>query len=101
MRDVDIEARLRSALRADAETLPFSITHAELERRSALRRRARDSRRLSLVAAGVAALAVGALVVLASGWVRTPPVGESSPAAVIPPSSHEPSFAPAPSATAD
>ena len=101
MRDVDIEARLRSALRADAETLPFSITHTELERRLALRRRARDGRRLSLVAAGVAALAVGSIVVLANGWLRTPPVGQSSPAAVIPPSSHEPAIATAPSATAD
>jgi hypothetical protein len=39
-----------------------------------LRRRARDGRRLSLVAAGVAALAVGSIVVLANGWVRTPPI---------------------------
>ena len=101
MHDVDIEARLRSALRTDADALPFTITHTELERRLALRRRARDGRRLSLVAAGVAVLAVGSIVVLANGWLRTPPVGQSSPAAVIPPSSHEPTIAPAPSATAD
>lgn len=70
MHDANPEERLRSVLRQEGDGLPFTITPDELERRLALRRRARNGQRLSLLAAGVAALAVGTIFALGSGWFR-------------------------------
>ena len=52
MHDTNLEERLRSVLRQEGDGLPFTITTEELERRLALRRRDRNGRRLSLMAAG-------------------------------------------------
>ena len=96
MHDREIEDRLRTALRAEGDALPLTITTAELERRLASRRRARSGGRLRLIAAGVAVVAVGSLAVMAVGWLRPPAVGslpELSP-------SHGASAAVSPSPTA-
>jgi len=74
MHDTRLEDQLRSALRADADGLPFTITADELERRLALRRRDRAGRRVGLLAAGVAAIAVGSMVALSSGLLAPPNV---------------------------
>ncbi len=54
MHDREIEDRLRTALRAEGDALPLTITTAELERRLAMHRRARDGHWARLLAAGVA-----------------------------------------------
>ena len=75
MHDSRLEDQLRSALRADGEGLPLTITTDELERRLALRRRERNGLRLTLVAAGIAVVAVGSIVAFGNGWLRMPAVG--------------------------
>jgi hypothetical protein len=75
MHDSQIEQELRTALRAEGEAPPLTITAAELERRLAARRRQANGRRLSLVAAAVAVVAVGSMVALTNGWLRLPAVG--------------------------
>ena len=67
MHDANLEERLRSVLRQEGDGLPFTITTEELERRLALRRRERNGRRLSLMAAGLAAVAVGTIFALGGG----------------------------------
>lgn len=67
MRDIPVEDRLRSHLRAEGDALPFTITVEELERRFAARRRARSDRRISLLAAAVAAVAIGTVFGLSNG----------------------------------
>ena len=80
MHDQRLEDQLRGALRIEGDALPFTITEAELERRLTLRRRDRFGQRLSLMAAGVAVLAVAGIVGIGNGWVRLPAVGvEASP----------------------
>ena len=74
MHDDTIEQRLRAALRAEADGLPLTVTPDELERRLALRRRERTSRRFGLLAAGVAAIAVGTVFAIAVGPFRGPNV---------------------------
>jgi hypothetical protein len=91
MHDANLEERLRSVLRQEGDSIPFTITTEELERRLALRRRARNGQRLSLVAAGVATVAVGAIFALGSGWLTNGPVGGIDAT---------PSPAPTPTATA-
>ena len=99
MHDTNLEERLRSVLRQDGDGIPFTITTEELERRLALRRRARTGQRMSLMAAGLAVLAVGAVFALGSGWLRSTnvaadpsptatgaPTASSSPDAVVTPS---------------
>ncbi len=75
MHDSRLEDQLRSALRADGEGLPLTITTDELERRLALRRRERNGLRLTLVAAGIAVVAVGSIVAFGNGWLRMPAGG--------------------------
>jgi hypothetical protein len=72
MHDTRLEGQLRSALRTDADGLPFTITADELRRRLALRRRGQSRRRVGLLAAGVASLAVGSVFALASGLFAPP-----------------------------
>jgi hypothetical protein len=74
MHDTNLDERLRSVLRREGDGLPFTITTDELERRLLLRRRERNGRRLSLMAAGVAAVAVGAIFALSNGWLSKAPV---------------------------
>lgn len=75
MHDSQIEDRLRAVLRAEGDTLPLTITPDELVRRLALRRRERSGRRLSLMAAGLAIIAVGSIVAMTAGWIRIPGAG--------------------------
>ena len=76
MHDDQVEDRLRAILRAEGDGLPLTITPEELERRLALRRRERSGRRLGLLAAGLAVIAVGSLVATTAGWVRIPAMGD-------------------------
>lgn len=99
MHDGQLEDRLRKVLRGEGDAVPPTITTAELERRLALRRRARAGRRAGLVAVAVAVVAIGSLVVSTSGWFRAPSVG-SGPTAV-PTASREPSSAALPCETID
>jgi hypothetical protein len=61
MHDQLLERRLRAALHADADAVPFTITAAELERRAVRRRRAHTGRGMTLLLA--AALATSLLAV--------------------------------------
>jgi hypothetical protein len=86
MHDSRLEDRLRSVLRAEGDGLPLTITSAELERRLLLRRRRATSRWVSLVAAAVAVVAVGAVIAFGDGWfapvVGTQPSASPSSAAI-------------------
>jgi hypothetical protein len=108
--DSQIEDRLRSVLRKEGDELTLNITAQELERRLALRRRERAGRRVSLLAAGVAVLAIGGLVVAQNGWFGAGPAvggnpGPTAVAASAPPDSAAPgasgSPTPGPSALED
>ena len=70
-----IEEQLRGVLRAEGDAIPLTITAAELERRLAARRSATGGRRLSLVAAAVAAVAVVSIVAVGNGWLKLPAIG--------------------------
>ena len=83
MHDGMIEERVRSALRADADALPLTITADELERRLALRRRDRANRRMGVLAAGIGAVAVGTVVALAVG-PRGPNVAATAQPSAVP-----------------
>lgn len=80
MRDNHVEDALRSVLRREGDDLTLNITARELERRLALRRRERAGRRLSLVAAGIAVVAIGGIVVAGNGWLGTGPAVGGKPA---------------------
>ena len=84
MHDSQIEDRLRTALRAEGEALPLTITPDELERRLALRRRERHGRRMGVLAAGLAVIALGSLVATTAGWIRMPAVGSGPEASTQP-----------------
>lgn len=87
MHDSQIEEQLRGVLRAEGDGIPLTITTAELERRLAARRRATGGRRLSWVAAAVAAIAVVSIVAAGNGWLRLPAIGTvPSPSASAAPS---------------
>jgi hypothetical protein len=75
MHDSQLEDQVRSLLRTEGDGIPLTITAAELERRLAARRRATGGRRLSLVAAAVAAIMVGTIVAAGNGWLRLPAIG--------------------------
>jgi hypothetical protein len=75
MHDSQIEERLRSVLRAEGDRLPMTIASAELERRLVLRRRRTTGRWVSLIAAAVAVVAVGAIAGIGNGWLRVPAIG--------------------------
>jgi hypothetical protein len=98
MHDQPMEERLRATLRAEADTLPFAITTAELQRRLTLCERERTGRRIGLLAAGIAAIVVGGAFILATNpfkgtQVATTPQPTSTP-------SSGPSVAPSPTAPA-
>lgn len=104
MPDNQLEDRIRATLRGEGEVLPLTITAQELERRLALRRRARAGRRLRVLAAGIAAIAIGGIVVAGNGWLGSgPSVGgrPSSTTGVIasPSASREPAAPDASSAS--
>lgn len=84
MHDDTIEERLRSALRSEADELPLTVTTDELERRFVLRRRDRTNRRFGLLAAGVAAVAVGTAFAAAFGPFRGPSVAATPQPTVLP-----------------
>lgn len=75
MHDSRLEDQLRRALRAEGDGQSLTVTTNELERRLVLRRRARSSQRLSLVAAAVAVVAIGSIAAIGNGWLRMPTVG--------------------------
>jgi hypothetical protein len=80
MHDTRLENELRTALRAEGDALPLTITDAELGRRLALRRRERAGRRFALAAAAVVVVAVGSMVAFGGGWLQLPGVGvDASP----------------------
>jgi hypothetical protein len=87
MHDGQVEDRLRSALRAEGDALPLTITPDELERRLALRGRERNGRRVSLIAAGVAVIAIGSVLAATGGWFGSASVGGSpEPSTIVEPS---------------
>jgi hypothetical protein len=103
MHDVQLEDRLRRALRGEADTLPFTLTPDVLEIRLAARRRAAFNQRLAiLVAAGLAVVAVGVGAVLLNredDAVVVPPNPSASPIASpspLPSGSTPPSVEPSP-----
>src|SRR6478736_5864223 len=75
MHDSQLEEQLRGVLRAEGDGIPLTITTVELERRLATRRRTTGGRRLSLVAAAVAAIAVVSIVAAGNGWLKLPAIG--------------------------
>jgi len=92
MHDSGVEDRLRQTFRAETDGLGLTITAAELERRLRARRGNRYGRRLSLIAAGIAIVAVGAIGAMSNGWLHLPATGT----AVGPSGSPSPSASGAP-----
>lgn len=98
MHDVRLEDHLRRSLRAEADSLPFTLTPDELYVRLATRRRAAFGHRLAiLAAAGLAIVAVGVGAFLASRPPEEPVVVPPSQSA-IPSGSPRASDSPEPSA---
>jgi hypothetical protein len=97
----DGRSRIGSARSCEPRATPchLTITTAELERRMALRRRERVGRRAGALAAAVAVVAVGSLVVATSDWFQSSGVG-TGPSAV-PIASPVPSRAALPCETID
>jgi hypothetical protein len=93
MHDKTIEERLRSTLHSEAASLPLTVSADELERRLVLRRRDRHNRRFGLLAAGVAAIAVGTAFTIAIGPFRGPSVA-ATPQPTVGPSAVLPSLKP-------
>lgn len=77
MHDNQLEDRVRAVLRAEGDALPVTITREELERGLSRRRRERFGQRLSLLAAGMAAVLVASLVGASIRWFEGPSVGSS------------------------
>ena len=106
MHDNQLEDHIRSILRREGDDLTLNITAQELERRLALRRRERAGRLLSLVAAGIAVVAIGGIVVAGNGWFGTgpsvggKPVGSTATAGPTAPDSSAPGPSASPSAVA-
>ena len=93
MHDVQLEDNLRRALRAEADSLPFTLTPDELQVRLAARRRASFNHRLAvLAAAGLAVVAVGVGAFMLS---RPPDEQVVVPASPTASSSESPASAPA------
>ncbi len=90
--DPRLEARLRTALRAEADALPFTIRADQVADRLADRRRASDRRRFAVIAAA-AVFAVGAAA-FGLSLSRIPGPAAVSPSPVTPSSSPEPSSTP-------
>lgn len=86
MHDDRIEEQLRTVLRTEGDNLLLTISSAELERRLAARRRATSGRRLSVVAAAVAAIAIASIAAVGNGWVTLPSVADAPDASPTQPS---------------
>ncbi|MFN8629776.1 MAG: hypothetical protein U0838_05450 [Chloroflexota bacterium] len=100
--DPILEARLRGALRADADAVPFTLRADTLRRVQAERRRARNMQRLSLMSAAAVVVVAVAGVFLTlnlrnSSNVATSPSPSASAAPTI---SASPSTSPSPSPVA-
>jgi hypothetical protein len=94
MHDQSLEQKLRAALRTEGDSLAFTITAAELERRLAHRHRGRLSPMASLGLAAAVGVGLLGLVGVAGGWFE-------QRTAVVPPSpSPEASAFASPSASA-
>jgi hypothetical protein len=84
MHDDLLEQRLRSALRTDADTLPFTITADELQRRVTVRRRGRLGRSSTvLLAAAIGVALVGVGVVAGSFLDRRDPAQTPLPSTLV------------------
>ncbi|HEY6012657.1 MAG TPA: hypothetical protein VIU37_01570 [Candidatus Limnocylindrales bacterium] len=92
----DVEARVRSVLRKEGDDLTLNITAQELERRLAVRRRMRAGRRMRLVAAGIAVVAIGGIVIAGNGGFGTRPVVGGRPSANATMAGPSASLAPSP-----
>jgi hypothetical protein len=92
MHDQSLEQRLRSALQAEGDSLAFTITAAELERRQALRRRGGLSPLASLGLAAAVGVGLLGLVGVAGGWFdqRTAIAPPASPSPAGPEASASP-----------
>lgn len=98
MHDSRLEDQLRRVLRTEGDSLRMTITAGELEQHRAIRQRKRSGRRLTLVAAGVAAVALGAMVAMTNGWLQVPGIGidpaPTSSTHVSPPPTIDPTTTP-------
>ena len=92
MHDPTFEQKLRAALRAEGDTLPFTITSSELERRLALRRQGRLGPMTSLGLAAAVGIGLLGLVGVAGGWFEQRTAVVPSPS--LPVASVSPSAAP-------
>jgi hypothetical protein len=91
-----LERRLRGILRDEADSLPLTITAAELERRMLLRRRPIAGRRLTLLlaaAVGIGLFGVGGAV---SGLFDQPRPTRTSPAMAVDATDAAPTAVPSP-----
>ena len=90
MHDDRLEGRLRSALRAEADGLSFTITAEELRRRLVVRRRARLGRPGMFLLAAAVGLGLVGVGVVAGSWLDRPgPSPRPVPSARIAEASHE------------
>jgi hypothetical protein len=90
MHDDRLEGRLRSALRTEADGLSFTITAEELQRRLAIRRRARLGRPGVLLLAATVGIGLVGVGLVAGGWLERPQPNPSPiPSAPIADASHE------------
>jgi hypothetical protein len=90
MHDTQLEDNLRNVLREEGDRLPFHVDVGRLEAELRHRRRARSGRRLGLVAAAVAMVAVGTAFAISGGFlgqaaVGTHPSPTPSPDGTLPP----------------
>jgi hypothetical protein len=84
MRDTRIEDQLRDVLRTEADTIPFTLTAAELERGLRLRRARRANQRILLEVAAALVIAVGAgAAVLLSNRANNPTVATSPSPSIV------------------
>jgi hypothetical protein len=98
MHDDLLERRLRTALRDEADRMPFTITAAELERRVILRGRGAGNKRLGMLLAaamGVGLIGVGSVIGGLTNPPVPPPISQSTDAAATDPAATAAATAPA------
>jgi hypothetical protein len=102
MRDTRIEEQLRDVLRAEADTVPLTLSAAELELRLRLRRSQRANQRILLGAAAALAIAVGVggAVLLSNRNGNQSVATSPSPSAPVIAPTTSPSSAPSPTPSA-